>query len=208
MERIIEGIRQFHRQRAPDTPFIAPELLARQRPDVLFITCADSRLVPSIVMQAGPGRIFMVRNAGNILPPPGIGSSEEGSIEYGVAVLEVRDLVLCGHTHCGAMSGLFDPAVQASHAAVARWLVHAREVVHRIRSAKLGEEQAPFVNVVVQLERVLRYPAVAAAVTAGRLALHGWVHDLRTAHFWRWDADRSDWVDLLDDHSRQVAVDS
>ena len=198
MQRIINGIRAFHSGRDDQEKFISDELVAVQEPDVLFITCSDSRVVPSIVTRGAPGRLFVVRNAGNLLPPAGAGSGEEGTVEYGIEALGIRHVVVCGHTHCGAMAGLFDPNVPEKLPAVGRWLELGRSVKERVQSDGGGPREAVYANVLFQLERLRTYPSVAKALARAGLELHGWVYDIETARFSRYDHERAEFVDLLD----------
>lgn len=199
MQRILEGIRSFHDHRAHDVDFLSSDMVAAQRPDLLLVTCSDSRVVPEIVTRSGPGRIFTIRNAGNILPEANGGHSEEATIEYGINVLQIKHLVICGHTHCGAMAALFQPDLKTS--SITRWIKHSDEARVRAIERSTGRDQAVtrtvYENVLLQLERARRYPAVAAALEQRILELHGWVYDIRTAAFARWDAEKNRWVDLL-----------
>src|SRR5690606_23744849 len=149
--------------------------------------CSDSRIVPHLVTNTGPGAIFVLRNAGNMRPEPGIGSSEEASIEYGVDVLGIPHLIVCGHTHCGAMKGLLG-GVELP--AVNEWLKACVDV--RKRAAARHDAETPLIaaieeNVLVQLERARRLPSVAKAIERGKLALHGWVYDIETTTFRGYD---------------------
>jgi len=199
MQRILDGIRSFHDHRAHDVDFLTDDMVSAQRPEILLVTCSDSRVVPEIVTRSGPGRIFTIRNAGNILPDTGEGHSEEGTIEYGINVLRIKHLVICGHTHCGAMGALF--LDELAESAITRWIQHADDAKARALKVSSSRDQAmlraAYENVLLQLERAARYPSVAAALAEGRLELWGWVYDIRTAAFARWDAEQRRWVDLL-----------
>jgi carbonic anhydrase len=198
MQRIIEGIRAFHSGRKDQEKFISDELVAAQEPDVLFITCSDSRVVPSIVTRGAPGRLFVVRNAGNLLPLAGAGSGEEGTVEYGIEALGIQHVVVCGHTHCGAMAGLFDDKVAEKLPAVGRWLELSRKVKEGVEGKGGGPREAVYANVLFQLERLRTYPSVAKALARGGLELHGWVYDIETARFSRFDEQRQAFEDLLE----------
>lgn len=200
MQRLLEGIRLSYKA----GPSFSTENIAKgQKPEVLLVTCADSRIVPHLVTGTGPGDIFVVRNAGNMLPDAGTGSSEEATIEYGIEALGIRHLIVCGHTHCGAMRGLIDGvALPAVH----EWLKCAEET--RTRLARRDDEDrlsaAIEENVIVQLERARLFPCVAAALKAGKLTLHGWVYDIETTHFQKYDDESGAFVPL--DHDlRRIA---
>jgi carbonic anhydrase len=196
MKRFVAGIRKFHAAREGED-FISKDLVAAQTPEVLVVTCSDSRVVLESVSDNEPGRIFIVRNAGNILPPAGMGSSEEGTIAYGVSVLKIKHLVICGHTNCGAMAGLFDPQIANLEPAVLAWVAQARSVRERVQERGGTVQDAIYENVLVQLDRARSYPSIRAALEAGELELHGWVYDIKTARFSRWNGHT--FVDLLDD---------
>jgi carbonic anhydrase len=157
-----------------------------QSPKALIISCADSRVVPEHIMQAAPGDLFVCRNAGNIVPPYSTANGGVTStVEYAVMALGIRDIIVCGHSDCGAMKGLAgDPAKLASMPNVAAWLRHgvaARQVVDesypeqdenaRVRSISLE-------NVVAQLTHLRTHPSVAAGIARGEIALHGWFVDI------------------------------
>ena len=157
-----------------------------QFPKALMISCADSRIVPEHIMQAQPGDLFVCRNAGNIVPPFSAHTGGvSATVEYAVSVLGVRDVIVCGHSDCGAMKGLSgDPAALAAVPTVANWLKHgaaARQVVdqsypelndgERVRALSLE-------NIVSQLQHLRTHPSVAAAVAQGNITLHGWFVDI------------------------------
>lgn len=201
MQRLLQGIRAFY-QTGPS--FSTDGIADGQRPEVLLVTCSDSRIVPSLVTNTGPGDIFVVRNAGNMLPDPGSGSSEEATLEYGIRVLEIPNLILCGHSHCGAMQGLLDGV---SLPAVNRWLKAAENARDRAHNRADGEDRlnaAIEENVLVQLERARRLPCVAEAITNGKLALHGWIYDIETTTFRVYDDDARAFLPLSDQLARSA----
>ncbi|MGW3263239.1 carbonic anhydrase [Streptomyces sp. NPDC001056] len=176
MQPLIDNARNFgHR----------PEEFARladgQSPQVLFITCSDSRVVPALITGAGPGELFELRTAGNIVPPhtsthP---TSEAATIEYAVEVLGVRDIVVCGHSHCGAVGALVRGDDLTAVPAVRDWLAHAAP---RPSGAPEDPEVAEGVqsHVLTQLLRLRSYPCVERGLTEGRLGLHGWYYEVHT----------------------------
>ena len=157
-----------------------------QSPKALIISCADSRIVPEQIMQAQPGDLFVCRNAGNIVPPYATqNGGVTSTVEYAVLALAIRDIIVCGHSDCGAMKGLAgDPAKLEPMPNVAAWLRHgsaARQVVDssykdlhdgdRVRAISLE-------NVVAQLAHLRTHPSVAAGIARGEIALHGWFVDI------------------------------
>ncbi len=157
-----------------------------QKPKALMISCADSRVIPEMITQCGPGELFVCRNAGNIVPPfmqrnGGVSSV----IEYAVLALGVRDIIVCGHSDCGAMGALLNPGTLASMPNVAAWLSHsqaAQSIVERTLSCDAPHEERhralAMENVAVQINHLRTHPSVAAGLAAGNLTLHGWLFQL------------------------------
>lgn len=175
-EQLIRGHDRFRKSVFPDMAERFRRLVADgQRPHTLFIGCSDSRVIPSLLTDAGPGDLFVVRNVGALVPPYEADQAHHGvssAIEYAVLILGVQDIVVCGHSHCGAIGALYDPPSSAPH--VRRWvrLAEAAKVAGPVDEAMLRRTEQR--SVVVQLERLMDFPLVRDAVDAGRLALHGW----------------------------------
>src|ERR1700747_3750559 len=132
MQKLIQGIHQFQKECFWPLRGLFEELVKGQNPETLFITCSDSRIDPTLLTKAQPGDLFILRNAGNIVPPHRAGNGgEAATIEFAVAALGVKDIIICGHSHCGAMKGLLQPEQVAALPAVAAWLAHA-ETTRRI----------------------------------------------------------------------------
>ncbi|MFO0846244.1 MAG: carbonic anhydrase [Gemmataceae bacterium] len=182
MTRIIQGVLEFQKRVFGGKRALYEQLGKGQKPLALFITCSDSRITPSGLTQTEPGELFILRNAGNLVPPHGAGPwAEAATIEYAVVQLRVRDIILCGHSKCGAMHGLLEPQALQRLPSVAGWLAHAQEVLPRVQAAGAlsPEEQldrAIKENVLVQLEHLKSHPAVRDALAVRTLRLHGWVY--------------------------------
>jgi carbonic anhydrase len=199
MEHIIDGVLRFQREVHPNQEALFHSLALGQAPSALFIGCADSRIIPELLTGQGPGELFVVRNAGNIVPPH---SPEPGgvtaSIEYAVAVLGIPDIVICGHSGCGAMTAILRGAEQLEQLpAVARWLHyadHARDAVHTQFACahEASEEEKLNVlvreNVLAQLDNLLTHPPVMKAIEKKQLRLHGWVYDIGSGSVDTYDA--------------------
>jgi carbonic anhydrase len=194
MQKLIEGLHYFHDNVFRSQRELFENLAQAQRPEVLFITCSDSRIVPNLLTQTGPGELFIMRNAGNIIPPYGASvGGESATIEYAVAVLGVRDIIVCGHSLCGAMRALHDPQSVAELPAVRKWLSHA-EATRRIVRENYAHLEGPALlsatveeNVLVQLENLRTHPSVAARLSRGNLHLHGWVYKIETGNVFSYD---------------------
>ncbi len=187
MKDILEGLREFERVTFPRHRQLFERLAQNQTPGALFITCSDSRVVPNLILDADPGELFIVRNAGNIVPPKGDGEGgTAASIEYAVQALGITDIVLCGHSDCGAMKGVLHPDKVVRMPSVASWVQHgaaARRAVERLYTG-LDEhellERMVEQNVIQQVKNLLTYPFIREKVEHGRMELYGWVYDIRT----------------------------
>ncbi|MET8950322.1 carbonic anhydrase [Streptomyces sp. NPDC004393] len=163
-----------------------PEQFARlaegQSPQVLFITCSDSRVVPALITGARPGELFELRTAGNIVPPYASEhpTSEAATIEYAVEVLGVRDVVVCGHSHCGAVGALVRGDDLTAVPAVRDWLAHAAPEPRAADAEDPAVADAVQNHVLAQLLRLRSYPCVEQRLTAGLLRLHGWYYEVHT----------------------------
>lgn len=179
-------------------------LVAGQHPEVLFITCSDSRIMPELLTQADAGDLFVLRNAGNIVPAHGAGcGGEQATIEYAVAALGVRHVIVCGHSHCGAMKGLLHPELVHGMPRVASWLAHAEaaQSILAERHDNLDDDerllQAAKENVVVQMANVGTYPSVCARRSRGELQIHGWFYLIETGEVLSYEPQRGDFVPLF-----------
>ena len=147
-----------------------------QHPSVLFIGCSDSRIVPYLLMDCGPGELFIERNVGNLVPPHDTGLGYHGTgaaIEFAVLRLGVKHIVVCGHSHCGAIRALYDDgSPETPH--MNHWLELARDAVLPVSVSEEALRRTEQRSIVLQLERLMGYPMVAQGVEAGRLFLHGW----------------------------------
>ncbi len=203
MQKLIQGIHRFQTYRFRSLSGLFQELARGQSPETLFITCSDSRIDPNLLTQSKPGDLFILRNAGNIVPPHGSGmNGEAATIEFAVASLGARDIILCGHSHCGAMEGVLDPDAVAALPALAGWLEYAAQTRTIIRENYGHLSGLPLLtatveeNVLVQLEHLRTLPSVARRMAEGALHLHGWVYKLETAEVFAYDPEAEQFVPL------------
>lgn len=196
MQRLISGIHQFQTEDFRPLATLFQQLAERQSPETLFITCSDSRIDPNLLTRSRPGDLFILRNAGNIIPLAGAApSGEVATIEYAVGALGVKDIIVCGHTHCGAMRGLLHPESLTELPAVAAWLEHAATTRRIVADhyAHLPEDRklvaAVEENVLVQLEHLRTLPVVASRLRGGDLHLHGWVYKIETGEVFAYDLE-------------------
>lgn len=203
METLLEGVRQFHESYYKPRRELFEKLSTGQQPAALFITCSDSRINPGLLTQTGPGELFVLRNAGNLVPRYGAsGGGESATIEYAVAALGITDVVVCGHTNCGAMKALLQRESVKNLPAVDAWLEHARvpdddgaDVAHTDDAARL--DALIEANVLAQFENLRTHPAVAEGLDAGRLRLHGWVYRIGHGDVTVYSSERSRFVSAL-----------
>lgn len=203
MQKLIQGIHQFRTEDFRPLQGLFEQLAKGQKPETLFITCSDSRIDPNLLTRSKPGELFILRNAGNIVPPHGAANGGEGAtIEFAVAGLGVKDIIICGHSHCGAMQGLLKPETVASLPTVAAWLSHAettrrivRDNYHHLKGERLVTATVEE-NVLVQLENLRTLPSVASRLVRGDLHLHGWVYKIETGDVFAYDTTIGQFIPL------------
>ncbi|CCH34050.1 SulP family inorganic anion transporter [Actinosynnema sp. NPDC047251] len=190
---MIRGMHEFERSAAPLVrPFLAELAVRGQRPRQLFITCADSRVVPNLITTSGPGDLFCVRNIGNLVPVEG-DDSVGAAIEYAVEVLAVATIAVCGHSDCGAMKALVTGSARPG-SQLWSWLRAAESSLIRFHTPGAPDlpvvERLAVANVAQQLDNLLAYPSVREAVAAGSLRLVGMYFDISAARVYLVDPER------------------
>lgn len=203
MEKLVRGIHAFQTTHYSEHQDLFSQLSKGQSPETLLITCSDSRIMPGLLTQSKPGELFVLRNAGNIVPPYGASSGGEGAtIEYAVAALGVDHIIVMGHSHCGAMKGLMHPEDLKTLPLVADWLRHAeatrRVVVENYQDCTVPEQLNAAIkeNVLVQLDNLRTYPAVAARLAKGNLTLHAWIYQIENGTILAYDPQKSQFVPI------------
>lgn len=184
MEKLLAGVAQFQSEIFPAGRELFAGLAHEQHPRALFVTCADSRILPNLITQTDPGELFICRVMGGMVPAHGAQGGVSATIEYAVAVLRVRHVIVCGHSDCGALRVLLDPSTVAHLPSVHQWLSHgeaARRIVLDNHAAEPPDEQARLLtryHVATQLANLRTHPAVASRLAAGDLQVHGWYYDI------------------------------
>lgn len=196
MHHLVEGIHRFRNLVFGQHQQLFEKLAAGQAPDTLFITCSDSRIVPNLLTQTGPGELFTLRNAGAIVPPYGASSGgEAATIEYAVSMLGVQHVVVCGHTGCGALQALLQPQSVSGEPAIASWLSQAeatRRIVNENYAQLSGKallDVAIQEHVLVQIENLETHPSVRARLGRGQLTLHAWIYRFETGEVMGYSPD-------------------
>jgi carbonic anhydrase len=199
MRRLIEGIVDYRENLLPQYLERFQNLAHRQTPDTLFIACSDSRVVPNLLVSTDPGDLFVIRNVGNLISPSNVEGtstgdvSEASAIEYALLALGVTNIVICGHSECGAMKAVLARKEMTGTLNIALWLHHARASAFRLENeGPLDPTLAPHnqlsqINVLVQLEHLMSYPIVRDRVTAGKLQLSGWWFEISTGGVYVYD---------------------
>lgn len=204
MQKLVQGIHQFQANIFSSQRELFERLASNgQHPETLFITCSDSRINPNLITQTDPGELFILRNAGNIIPAYGAANGGEGAtIEYAVCALGIKDIIVCGHSLCGAMNGLLHQDGLSDMPSVKAWLSHA-ETTRRIMRDKYqhlsGEALITAtveVNVLVQLENLRTHPCVASGLARGEIKLHGWVYKIQTGQVFAFDPNESQFISV------------
>jgi carbonic anhydrase len=203
MQKLVEGVHAFRKQYFAKHRELFHRLAGDgQAPETLFITCSDSRVVPNLITSAAPGDLFIVRNVGNLVPQLTLPGGTAAAIEYAVEALKVQNIIVCGHTHCGAIQAVLDPARMDAWPFVRRWLAQT-ERVRAIVGERYGHLQGEALvtaaveeNVLVQLENLREFPFIAERLDQGKLHVSGWVFKIETGHVFEFDPDVNQFVDM------------
>ncbi|MDE3739481.1 MULTISPECIES: carbonic anhydrase [Pseudomonas] len=196
LRNIVEGLQRFRDEVFPQQEELFKKLAHEQKPRAMFITCADSRIVPELITQSSPGDLFVTRNVGNVVPPYGqMNGGVSTAIEFAVMALGVHHIIICGHSDCGAMKAVMDPQTLERMPTVKAWLRHAEvaKVVVQENCGCANHESLGVLteeNVVAQLDHLRTHPSVAARLASGQLFIHGWVYDIETSVIKAYDAEQ------------------
>uniref|UniRef100_A0A7V4XSW8 Carbonic anhydrase n=1 Tax=Acidobacterium capsulatum TaxID=33075 RepID=A0A7V4XSW8_9BACT len=203
MLHLIEGYRRFHAEQFPQLKDHFRLLADRQTPEVLVITCADSRVVPDLILQAEPGDLFLCRNAGNVIPPGGeLAGGVSATIEYAVEVLKVKDVIVCGHSDCGACKAALHPQKGLEKLPLTALWLRFIEAAWKYMGPEIPKDEDErftrliHANVLAQLEHLKTHPEVKRGLTAGTLRVHGWYYDILTGTVEAWSERKKQFVPL------------
>lgn len=196
-DKLLLRLRDFHSDYFPLHQQRFQDLVAQgQHPKTLFIGCSDSRLVPYLLTGAGPGELFLVRNVGAFVPPYDQSHGLHGTmaaIEFAVLSLKVERIIVCGHSHCGAIRTAYEGAPDEA-VALKAWLKLVDEALLPVRPSPEAMRRTEQRAVVLQLERLMDYPMVRRSVEAGHLSLHGWHYVIEDGEVHVFDAERGAFV--------------
>lgn len=201
MQRLIDGVHRFRSDEFGAYRALFQRLSREgQNPHTLFLTCSDSRVLAELITQSQPGDLFVVKNVGNIVPPANVTgetNSTAAAIEFAVTTLNVSDIVVCGHSQCGAMQALLEGIPnRAAMPHLEAWLHVAapvRDIIHRgyqhLTDARARTNAAAEENVLFAIENLEAYPAVQARLADGSLHLHGWFFNIATAELFAFNPE-------------------
>lgn len=212
MKKLMRGLRQFQDTYVPSHKTLMANLAKGQSPNALFITCSDSRVQPELITQAELGELFVIRNAGNIVPPFGATNGGEGAtIEYAVKSLKVNHIIVCGHSSCGAMKGLLQIGkLETKMPLVYNWLIHTEATRQLVEDNYSDLDKADKLdmlvaeNVLTQIENLRTYPAVRSMLHRGNLSLHGWIYNIHDGSILSYDSDRHAFVAPFSDPGKAL----
>ena len=212
MPKFAAGVVKFQQEVFPANAPLFEKLVEGQSPEALFITCSDSRIETGMLTQSQPGDLFIVRNAGNIVPPHYQGAGATTSaIEYACIALNVPHIVVCGHTQCGAMKGAMNLDALTALPHVRDWLSYSKAAVDitnelgknlddNARNLMLLEQ-----NVILQLTHLKTHPSVAVRLARGDLKLHGWVYDIADGEVYAYNEEAGHFEPVSKRYAAEVA---
>lgn len=206
MRRLIEGYQHFAHDLFPGRRDHYKLLSDRQSPRWLFITCSDSRVVPDLILSTEPGDLFIIRNAGNVVPPEGPETygGVSATIEYAVEVLKVRHIILCGHSDCGAIKAALDHVALEQLPKARLWLSHVEDAFKFKQPLNPADgthaELASLIrgNVLAQVQSMRTHPAIIHALAENRIQIHAWYYDILSGRVERYDDEQQRFVNLTE----------
>lgn len=216
MKKLIRGIVEFRKTLRPGYRETFARLALGQSPDALLIACSDSRVAPNLFASTEPGDLFVIRNPGNLIAPCGADGisvsdeSEAAAIEFATLALNVRDIIVCGHSECGAMRMLIDGGKDLAAPHLHSWLRHAEKALGKVRSgARLGPDLSPANqlsqwNVLQQLDHLRTYSVVRERIQSGRLQLHAWWFDIAQAEVLSFEDQAGRFVTIDDAEAARI----
>jgi carbonic anhydrase len=203
MQKLVKGIHSFQRGFFASHRELFKQLAeAGQQPETLFITCSDSRVDPNLITNSQPGELFIVRNVGNVVPTRDLPGGTAAAIQYAVEVLNVQNIILCGHTQCGALKAILDPESVTHLEYVSRWVkstIGVKNVIDEKYAHLEGEAKLTAAiqeNVLAQLEHLREYPFVAERMDAGKLHVNGWIFDVGRGEVFDYDPEYGEFLSL------------
>jgi carbonic anhydrase len=215
MKKLIQGIVDFRKNLTEESRALFAKLALGQKPDVLFIACSDSRVVPNLFASTNPGDLFVLRNVGNLVPPNSSDSqdvSAQATLEFSIFSLNIADIIICGHSECGAMIALTQGMDTHNCPHIASWLKFGEESLRKVRSGfeinsgLCEHNQVSQVNVVQQMEHIASYPFIQERLKNKTLRIHGWWFDIAQADVYCYEPNLNRFV-LIDQGESELIMD-
>lgn len=214
MKNLIQGIVDFRKNLTVEKRALFAQLALGQKPDALFIACSDSRVVPNLFASLNPGDLFVLRNIGNLIPSASsssVDSSAIAAVEFALFSLNVSDIIICGHSECGAMQAITKgiDALSCSH--LKSWLKHGEESLRLVKNGKIIDSslsepnQVSQINVLQQIEHLSSYPFVRERLAKNQLRLHGWWFDIAQANVYCYETSLQQFV-LIDEKEANLIL--
>ena len=214
MKKLIQGIVDFRKTLTEESRDLFAKLALGQKPDALFIACSDSRVVPNLFASTNPGDLFVLRNIGNLVPP--VSSSPQDTsalavIEFSIFSLKVSDIIVCGHSECGAMQALAQGVETLCCPHLKSWLKYGEESLNRVRNGfilnpSLSEHnQISQVNVLQQMQHISSYPFIRDRLEKKQIRVHGWWFDIAQAAIYCYEQSINQFV-LIDENEAKVIL--
>ncbi|MCK5218199.1 carbonic anhydrase [bacterium] len=204
MRKLLEGILDFQAKREAGSELLFQKLSQGQNPDALFITCSDSRVVPNLLASTNPGDLFVIRNVGNVVPPccehsgySQTDDSEIAALEYALIFLHIRDIIVCGHSNCGAIQSICSDADTHSAPHLKSWLGHAKQALNQFEPRLLfdkpwpAHDQISQKNVLLQLEHLKTYQLIQKALAEKKVSLHGWWFEIESRDIYTYRSEEN-----------------
>ena len=215
MKKLIRGIVNFRKNSLEDYRRKFAKLALGQSPDALLIACCDSRVVPNVFASTDPGDLFVLRNIGNLVPPysiDNIDSSVVTAIEFSVLTLNVLDIIVCGHSECGAMTTFLKKDHYTENSAMESWLKHIKPAYKKMQQGILADSKATIhnklsqINVIQQLDHLKTYPYILEKLQINKLRIHGWWFDLSSANIYYYNQKNKNFVLLDENEAKNMLV--
>lgn len=216
MKKLIQGIVDFRKNLTDESRALFAHLALGQKPDTLFVACSDSRVVPNLFASKNPGDLFVLRNIGNLIPPfsaPKKDSSAAAVVEFSIFSLNVSDIIVCGHSECGAMNALIQGVDNCTCSNLDSWLEYGKESLKKIEQgftldpSLSKHNQLSQVNVLQQMQHIKTYPFIRERVEKKQLRVHGWWFDIAQADVYCYEHSLQKFV-LIDEEEAKIILES
>lgn len=214
MKKLITGIVDFRKNITKEKRLLFKKLALGQKPDTLFIACSDSRVVPNLFASTNPGDLFVIRNIGNLIPPlPNShgDSSAAAALEFSIFALKISDIIVCGHSECGAMLAILNGLEDSHYSSLKAWLRYGEKALTKLRSGVIiNSELTPHnqlsqINVLQQMEHIKSYPFIKDRLSKNKLRIHGWWFDIAQADVYSYEPEISKFA-LIDEEYSKIII--